>query len=93
MPNQEHNCTGWLIQYSYAVDYYFMNYIVHFFALILPRKVQYIVLPSYMIVLMVAQYNAQGKVQGYIEQTTWLAVLMGAEKCKLLELLSLTLWG
>ena len=25
----------------YAVDYYFMNYTAHFFALILPRKMQY----------------------------------------------------
>ena len=42
MPNQAHNCTVWLIQYSYAVDYYFINYAAHFFALILPRKLQYI---------------------------------------------------
>ena len=41
MPNQAHNCTVWLIQYSYAVDYYFMIYAAHFFPLILPRKVQY----------------------------------------------------
>ena len=41
MPNQAHNCTVWLIQYSYAVDYYCMNYTAHFFALILPCKVQY----------------------------------------------------
>ena len=41
MPNQAHNCTAWLIQYSYAVDYYFMIYTAHFFALILRRKVQY----------------------------------------------------
>ena len=41
MPNQAYNCTVWLIQYSYAVDYYFMNYTTHFFALILPCKVQY----------------------------------------------------
>jgi len=41
MPNQEHNYTVWLIQYSYAVDYYFMIYKAHFFALILPHKVQY----------------------------------------------------
>jgi len=34
-------CTVWLIQYSYAVDYCFMIYTAHFFALILPRKVQY----------------------------------------------------
>ena len=40
MPNQAHNCTAWLIQYSYVVDYYFMNYTAHFFALIFPRKVQ-----------------------------------------------------
>ena len=39
VPNQVHNCTVWL---SYAVDYYFMSYTAHFFALILPRKVQYI---------------------------------------------------
>ena len=39
MPNQVHNCTVWLIQYSYAVDYY-MNYTAHFFTLILPHKVQ-----------------------------------------------------
>ena len=37
MPNQAHNCT---IQYSYAVYYYFMIYAAHFFALIIPRKVQ-----------------------------------------------------
>jgi len=42
MPNQAHNCTAWLIQYSYAVDYYFINYTAHFFALIRPRKVQYV---------------------------------------------------
>ena len=42
MPNQVHNCTVWLIQYSHAVDYYFMIYTAHFFALILPRKVQYV---------------------------------------------------
>ena len=41
MPNQAHNCTVWLIQYSYSVDYYFMIYTAHLFALILPRKVQY----------------------------------------------------
>jgi len=41
MSNQAHNCTVWLIQYSYVVDYYFMIYIAHFFALILPYKVQY----------------------------------------------------
>ena len=41
MRNQEHNCTVWLIQYSYAVDYYCMNYTAHFFTLILPRTVQY----------------------------------------------------
>jgi len=41
MPNQAHNCTVWLIQYSYAVDYYCMNYTAHFFTLIFPRKVQY----------------------------------------------------
>ena len=41
MPNQAHNCTVWLIQYSYALDYYFMIYTAHFFALILQRKVQY----------------------------------------------------
>jgi len=40
-PNWAHNCTVWLIQYSYTVDYYFMIYSAHFFALILPRKVQY----------------------------------------------------
>ena len=44
MPNQVHNCTVWLIQYSYAVDYYFMIYTAHFFAFILPRKVQYMVI-------------------------------------------------
>ena len=37
MPNQEHNCTVWLIQYSYVVGYYCMNYTAHFFTLILPR--------------------------------------------------------
>jgi len=42
MPNQAHNCTVWLIQYSYAVDYYFMNYTAHFFALILPLQYIYI---------------------------------------------------
>ena len=42
MCNQVHNCTVWLIQYSYAIDYYFMIYTAHFFALILPRKVQYV---------------------------------------------------
>ena len=42
IPNQAHNCTVWLIQYSYAVDYYFMIYTAHFFGLILPSKVQYI---------------------------------------------------
>jgi len=41
MPKQEHNCTVWLIQCSNAGDYYFMIYTAHFFALILPRKVQY----------------------------------------------------
>jgi len=41
MPNQGYNCTVWLIQYSYAVDYYFMIYTAHFFALILPHNVQY----------------------------------------------------
>jgi len=41
MLNQAHNCTAWLMQYNYAVDYYFMNYTAHFFALILPCKVQY----------------------------------------------------
>ena len=44
MPIQAHKRTAWLIQYSYAVDYYFMIYTAHFFALILPRKVQYIVM-------------------------------------------------
>ena len=39
MPDQVHSCTVWLIQYSNAVDYYFMNNTAHFFALILPRKV------------------------------------------------------
>ena len=34
--------TVWLIQYSYAVDYYFMKYAPQFLALILPRNVQYI---------------------------------------------------
>ena len=42
MPNQVHNCAVWLIQYSYAVDYYFMSYTAHFFALVLPHKVQYL---------------------------------------------------
>jgi len=32
MPNQTHNCTVWIIQYSYVVDCYLMNYTVHFFA-------------------------------------------------------------
>ena len=41
MPNQALNYTVWLIQYSYAVDYYFTIYAAHFFTLILPRKVQY----------------------------------------------------
>ena len=41
MPNQARNCTVWIIQYSYAVDYYCMNCTAHFFTLILPRKVQY----------------------------------------------------
>jgi len=39
MPNQVHNCTVWLIQYSYAVDYYFMIYTAHFFVLILPHNI------------------------------------------------------
>ena len=30
------------VQLQYAVDYYFMNYTAHFFALIHPRKVQYV---------------------------------------------------
>ena len=34
---------SWLLLYgSYAVDYYCMNYTAHFFALILPHKVQYV---------------------------------------------------
>jgi len=48
MPNQEHNCTVWLIQYSYAVDYYFMIYTAHFFTFILPRKVQYLVIQKHL---------------------------------------------
>ena len=43
IPNQAHNCTLSLIKYSYAVDYYCMNYTAHFLALILPRKVRYTV--------------------------------------------------
>ena len=39
--NQVHNCTVWLKPYSYAVNYYCMNYTAHFFALVLPCKVQY----------------------------------------------------
>ena len=31
MPNQANNCTVWLIQCSYLVDYYFMIYTAHFF--------------------------------------------------------------
>ena len=30
MPNQVHNCTAWLIQYSYEVDYYFMQHTFSF---------------------------------------------------------------
>ena len=41
MSNQVHYYTVWLIQYSYAVDYYVMNYTAHFFALIHPCKLQY----------------------------------------------------
>ena len=34
MPNQMHNCTAWLTQYSYAADYYCMNYAARYFTLI-----------------------------------------------------------
>jgi len=50
MPNQAHNCTVWLMQYSYAVDYYFMNYTMYFFSVILPRKVQYWVVKALFVV-------------------------------------------
>jgi len=47
MPNQEHNCTAWLIKYSYAVDCYCVNYAAHFFALILPCKIQYHIMQAF----------------------------------------------
>jgi len=66
MPNQAHNCTVWLIQYSYAVDYYLMNYTAHFFALILPRKVQY-----WFLKLMVGLYTEySGNVQVLVSAPT-----------------------
>ena len=49
LPNQAHNCIVWLIEYSYAVDFYFMNYMTHFFASILPHKVQYNCISLYIV--------------------------------------------